>query len=65
MKKQKPKPLSKDDFAKLMMDRIRQTGEKGKIVYDSKEFSPARRRQDVCRHVPHQRLHGILLPPPC
>ncbi len=32
-------PLSKDDFAKLMMDRIRQTGEKGKIVYDSKEFS--------------------------
>ena len=39
MKKQKPKPLNKDDFAKLMMDRIRQTGEKGKIVYDSKEFS--------------------------
>ena len=39
MKKPKPKPLSKDDFAKLMMDCIRQTGEKGKIVYDSKEFS--------------------------
>ena len=32
-------PPSKDDFAKHMMDRIRQTGEKGKIVYDSKEFS--------------------------
>jgi uncharacterized protein YtpQ (UPF0354 family) len=31
-------PLSKDDFAKLMMDNICQTGEKGKIVYDSKEF---------------------------
>src|SRR5271169_2752080 len=39
MKKQKPKPLNKDDFAKHMMDRIRETGEKGKIVYDSKEFS--------------------------
>ena len=39
MKKQKPNPLSKDDFAKLMMDSIRQTGEKGKIVYDPKEFS--------------------------
>ncbi len=32
-------PLNKDDFAKLMMARIRETGEKGKIVYDSKEFS--------------------------
>ncbi len=32
-------PPSKDDFAKHMMDRIRQTGEKGKIVYDAKEFS--------------------------
>lgn len=32
-------PLTKDDFAKLMMDRIRETGEKGKLVYDSKEFS--------------------------
>ena len=31
-------PPNKDDFAKLMMDRIRQTGEKGKIVYDSEEF---------------------------
>ena len=39
MKKPKPIPLNKDDFAKHMMDRIRQTGEKGKIVYDSKEFS--------------------------
>jgi uncharacterized protein YtpQ (UPF0354 family) len=32
-------PRSKDDFAKHMMDTIRQTGEKGKIVYDSEEFS--------------------------
>ncbi len=31
-------PLSKDDFAKLMMDRIRQTGEKGKIIYKPDEF---------------------------
>ncbi len=36
MTKQKP---SKDDFAKLMMDRIRETGEKGKIVYEPEEFS--------------------------
>ena len=32
-------PPSKDDFATHMMDRVRQTGEKGKIVYDAKEFS--------------------------
>ena len=38
MKKQKSTPLSKDDFAKLMMDSIRQTGEKGKIVYEREEF---------------------------
>jgi len=31
-------PPSKDDFAKLMMDRIHQTGEKGKIVYEPEEF---------------------------
>ena len=29
---------TKDDFAKLLMDRIRQAGEKGKIVYDPEEF---------------------------
>ena len=29
---------TKDDFAKLMMDSIRQTGEKGKIVYEPEEF---------------------------
>ncbi len=31
-------PLSKDDFAKLLMDRIRQAGEKGSIVYEPEEF---------------------------
>jgi len=31
-------PPSKGDFAKLMMDRIRQTGEKGKIVYQPEDF---------------------------
>jgi len=31
-------PPSKDAFAKLLMDRIRQTGEKGNIVYELKEF---------------------------
>ena len=39
MKRSKGTPPSKDNFAKLMMDSIRQTGEKGKIVYDAKEFS--------------------------
>ena len=29
---------TKDEFAKLMTDRIRQTGEKGKIVYEPEEF---------------------------
>ena len=37
MKKNRKK-LSKDDFAKLMMDRIRQAGEKGEIVYEREEF---------------------------
>ena len=32
-------PPTKDDFAKLMMDRIRQAGEKGKIVYEREDFS--------------------------
>ena len=32
------KPSGKDDFAKLMLDRIRQGGEKGRLVYDAKEF---------------------------
>lgn len=31
-------PPTNDDFAKLMMDRIRQAGEKGEIIYDPKEF---------------------------
>jgi len=38
MKKQKPTRLNKDDFAKLMMDSIRQTGENGKIAYEPEEF---------------------------
>jgi len=32
------KPPSKDDFAKLVMDRIHQAGEKNKIVYEPEEF---------------------------
>ena len=55
MKRSKGTPLSKDDFAKLMMARIRETGEKGKIVYELKEFRPARWGRDV-RHVPQQCL---------
>jgi uncharacterized protein YtpQ (UPF0354 family) len=31
-------PLTKDDFAKLLVDRIRQAGEKGKVVYEPEEF---------------------------
>ena len=31
-------PPTKDDFAKLMTDRIRQAGEKGCIVYEPEEF---------------------------
>jgi len=32
-------PPSKDDFVKLMMDSIRQSGGKGKIVYKPEDFS--------------------------
>ena len=31
-------PPAKDDFARLVMDRIRQTGEKGEIAYQPDEF---------------------------
>ena len=31
-------PLSKSDFANLLMDRIHQAGEKGNIVYEPEEF---------------------------
>ena len=30
---------TRDEFAKLVMDRIRQAGEMGKIIYDAEEFS--------------------------
>ncbi len=31
-------PLTKDNFAKLVIDRIRQAGEKGNAVYETEEF---------------------------
>jgi len=31
-------PATKDEFAKLMMDRIHRTGEKGEIVNEPEEF---------------------------
>ena len=34
----KTTPPTKDDFAKLLTDRIRQAGEKGNIVYEAEEF---------------------------
>ena len=34
----KPAPLNKDDFAKLLMDRIRQEGENAEIIYNPEEY---------------------------
>ena len=53
-------PPSKDDFAKHMMDRIRQTGEKGKIVYDSKEFSLRGEGKTYAAMFLSNAYHGIL-----
>jgi uncharacterized protein YtpQ (UPF0354 family) len=36
--RRKPRRPGKDDFARFMMDRIRQAGEKGNIAYDPEEF---------------------------
>ncbi len=42
---------SKDDFAKLLMDRIHQAGEKGEIAYDPEEFC-LRRKGDLRATMP-------------
>ena len=34
----KPKKPTKDDFATLLMDRIRQAGEKSKLVYNPEAY---------------------------
>ena len=52
---------TRNQFAQLMMDAIRKAGETGEIAYERDEFRVPGRGRERDRHLPGERLPGVLL----